>query len=236
MSSQADSISSLAQAPQIRVKVFWRRNARLLRRGVLLFLIAACIRTLVGEPSVVPTGSMEGTILIGDHLFLDKALYGPTLPGTGLRLPALRKIRRGDIVAFRFPRDPNLNFLKRVTALGGDRVEILAGVVHVNGKAVQEPYAIHHGATPSGSMAARIVPQGELFMLGDNRDDSEDSRDWGTVPVQNVIGEPIFIFWSYDAPSRFWLHERLKSPVRFYGSLVANFFARTRWRRTGTWL
>jgi len=178
---------------------------------------------------------MEGTILVGDHLFWSKALYGPEIPFTHWRLPRLRKVRRGDIVAFRFPKDREQTYLKRVAAIGGDLVEIRAGHLFVNGVTMQEKYAVHLGLRPYAhtweQMPARLVPEGELFVLGDNRDNSSDSRDWGSVPEENVIGAPWFVFWSYDAPSAAWLDQNHR--VQFYSSMVAHFFSRTRWSRTG---
>jgi len=178
---------------------------------------------------------MEGTILVGDHLFWSKALYGPEIPLTHWRLPRLRKVRRGDIVAFRFPKDREQTFLKRVAAVGGDMVEIRAGHLFVNGAPVQENYAVHHGsrffAHVWEQMPARLVPEGQIFVLGDNRDNSSDSRDWGPVPEENVIGTPWFVLWSYDAPSAAWLDQNHR--LRFYSSMVAHFFSRTRWSRTG---
>jgi signal peptidase I len=199
-------------------------------------LMVALVRTFIGEASVVPTGSMEGTILVGDHLFWNKAFYGPEIPFTHWRLPQLKSAYRGEIVAFHYPGDPSQIFLKRVVAVGGDRIFIRDGVLFVNGEPISESYAVHTQpvAARFEQMASRTVPLGELFMLGDNRDNSSDSRDWGAVPVQNVIGSPLFIFWSYDAPSAAWLDSRPSSRLRFYGSIALHMFSRTRWSRMGT--
>ena len=210
----------------------WRRLLLVVGRALL---VVALVRTFIGEASVVPTGSMEGTILIGDHLFWDKAFYGPEIPFTHWRLPQLKRVHRGEIVAFRYPGDVNQIFLKRVVALGGDHILIRDGVLYVNGAPMQENYARHtQPVARFEQMASRTVPEGELFMLGDNRDNSSDSRDWGAVPVQNVIGSPLFIFWSYDAPSAAWLDSRPASRLRFYGSIARHMFSRTRWSRMGT--
>jgi signal peptidase I len=193
------------------------------------------LHTFVGEASVVPTGSMEGTILVGDHLFLNKLLYGPEIPLFNWRLPRLKTIHRGDIVVFRYPRNPEETFLKRVTAVGGDMLEIRDGRLYVNSQAVEEPYVVHR--FPLRSAHERIgpieVPRGSLFVMGDNRDNSSDSREWGLVPVENVIGEPLLVYWSYDAPSSRWLSEDLGQQMSFYASIAGNFFSRTRWARTG---
>lgn len=205
------------------------------RRLILLAAIVLGMRIFVGEASVVPTASMEGTILVGDHLFMDKLLYGPEIPFVHWRLPVLKTIHRGDIVVFRYPKDPSETFLKRVTATGGDRLEIRDGVLYVNSEPVQEPYAVHHAPvhSPEESWGPTVVPQGKLFVMGDNRDNSSDSRDWGFVPVQNVIGEPLFVYWSYDAPTARWLDENPAHRISFYASIAENFLSRTRWNRTG---
>src|SRR5215470_1266773 len=150
---------------------FWRRPAG---RLLLILLVVTGVRTFVGEASVVPTGSMEGTILVGDHLFLNKMLYGPEIPLLNLRLPRLKTIHRGDIVVFRYPRNPEETFLKRVTAVGGDTLEIRDGRLYVNTQPVNEPYVVHR--FPIRSAHERIgpieVPPGSLFVMGDNRDNS----------------------------------------------------------------
>jgi signal peptidase I len=164
----------------------WRLSTQ---RVIILATIVLGMRIFVGEASVVPTASMEGTILVGDHLFMDKLLYGPEIPLVHWRLPALKTIHRGDIIVFRYPKDLSETFLKRVTALGGDQLEIKNGVLYVNSQPVQEPYAVHHAPVhnPTESWGPTVVPEGKLFVMGDNRDNSSDSRDWGFVPKDNVL-------------------------------------------------
>ncbi len=206
----------------------------MVRLLVIAFVVLG-LRTFVGEASVVPTGSMEGTILVGDHLFLNKLLYGPEIPLVNWRVPMLKTIHRGDIVVFRYPRNREETFLKRVTAVGGDRVEIRDGVVYVNSQPLDEPYAVHRSPLRSAyeEMGQVVVPQGSLFVMGDNRDNSSDSREWGFVPVANVIGEPMLVYWSYDAPTSRWLDQDWTHEMAFYVSIAGNFFSRTRWSRTG---
>jgi len=225
-----------------------------------------CIRTFIAEATVIPTGSMEQTILIGDHVFLNKLLYGPRLPYTSLRIPPLRTVHQQDIIAFRYPRNPSVMFVKRVIAVGGDVLRVEDRKVFVNGKPLNEPYAQFQysstlplrdnfpppinaldtlpaawGLDPAWSREmpnfiredGLHVPQGYLFCMGDNRDNSLDSRFWGFVPEENVVGEPLFVYWSYDAPSRDWTSEELASRLRFDASIVWNFFTKTRWSRTG---
>jgi len=214
---------------------FWRRSTG---RLVIMALIVFGVRIFIGEASLVPTASMEGTILVGDHLFMDKFFYGPEIPLLKWRLPMLKTIQRGDIVVFRYPKDMTEVYLKRVAAVGGDRVEIREGVVYINSRPVAEPYAVHHASIYSRyeQMAPIVVPQGKLFVLGDNRDNSSDSREWGYVPVGNVIGEPLFVYWSYDAPTSKWLDVSLEHRLAFYASIPGHFFSQTRWSRTGMWL
>lgn len=215
------------------------RYRAVLRRLFILVLIAFLIRTFFGEAALVPTSSMEGTILVGDHILLNKFAHGPEIPFLGVKLPRLKRPERGLIIAFHYPRDPELHFLKRVIAVGGDTVEIRDRVLYVNGIPQFEPYAVHKGGRlgPEGdNMPLQLVPPGELFVLGDNRDNSDDSRFWGTVPEQNVIGEPLVVVWSYDAPSKEWLNERPGAQFKLYASIAAGFFAHTRWSRTGTLL
>jgi len=236
-------------------------------RSLLVVLAAVLgIRTFVAEATVIPTGSMESTILIGDHVFLNKLLYGPEIPYTSWRLPVLRRIHRGDIVAFHYPRNPSVMFVKRVIAQGGDVVKIVHKRVYVNGKLLYEPYV---QLDPSNTMPLVVnfppgieevqtipayggldpawarempnyikpdglhVPQGYFFAMGDNRDNSLDSRFWGFVPDENVVGEPLFVYWSYDAPTPDWTADSLTDRLRFDASIIKNFLSKTRWSRTG---
>jgi signal peptidase I len=233
---QVTASPSAEPVPELSVAVpqrtFWRRPPG---RLLLILLVVTGVRTFVGEASVVPTGSMEGTILVGDHLFLNKMLYGPEIPLLNRRLPRLKTIHRGDIVVFRYPRDPEETYLKRVAAVGGDSLEIRDGRLYINAQAVDEPYVVHR--FPLRSAHERVgpiqVPTGSLFVMGDNRDNSSDSREWGFVPVENVIGEPLFVYWSYDAPTARWLNQEPGQQMEFYASIAGNFFSRTRWTRTG---
>ncbi|MGH9325279.1 MAG: signal peptidase I [Terriglobia bacterium] len=236
-------------------------------RTLLIILIGVfCIRTFIGEATVIPTGSMENTILIGDHVFLNKLPYGPTLPYTSWRLPRLKAIHRGDIIAFRYPLNPSVMYVKRVIGVGGDVIRIVNKQVYLNGRRLHEPYVVHEypgifplrdnfppplseistlpetwGVAPSWArgMPRYIrpdglhVPKGYLFVMGDNRDNSSDSRFWGFVPLKNVVGEPLFVYWSYKAPTRDWLNDTLEGRLRFDGSILVNFVQKTRWDRIG---
>lgn len=236
-------------------------------RSLLIVLVGVfCIRTFVAEATVIPTGSMEKTILVGDHVFLNKLLYGPRFPYTSWRLPALKTVHRGDIVAFHYPRNPSLMYVKRVIAVGGDVVKIVNKRVYVNGKLLAEPYAefqssymipLRDNFPPSIAQIDTLpaawgldpgwarempnyiqddglhVPEGYLFTMGDNRDNSQDSRFWGFVPIDNVVGEPLFVYWSYDAPTRDWTADDLTGRLKFDWEILGNFIGKTRWSRTG---
>ncbi len=149
---------------------------------------------------VVPTESMEHTVLVGDHLLVDRFAYGPRLPFTQVRLPRLKKVQRGDVISFHPPGRGNQVYLKRVVAVEGDRVETRGGELYVNGELVERH-------APSKRLSI-VVPAAELYVLGDNRDRSEDSRYFGTVPERNVIGEPVMVLWSFAVPTRKWLESQ----------------------------
>lgn len=196
----------------------------------MAFLLFLAIKTFLIEAFQIPSGSMEHTLLAGDFLFVNKAVYGAQIPGTGARLPAFATPSRGDVIVFAFPKDPALNYVKRVIALGGDTVEMRAGQVYVNGRALDEPYVqridpLHDGFEPefawqraflaSPTLEARrryhptrdtwgplAVPTGKYFVLGDNRDNSADSRYWGFVDARAVRGRPLVVYFSYDRGAR----------------------------------
>jgi signal peptidase I len=206
------------------------------KRIFVSLLIAIALRTFIGEAAIVPTSSMEGTILVGDHILLNKFLYAPHVPFTDLRLPRWKQVHRGEIIAFHYPRNLELNFIKRVIAGGGDTVEIKDDIVYVNSIPQYEPYAVYTKKAwlrAPESMSARVIPQGQLFVLGDNRDNSDDSRYWGTVPVENVIGEPLMVYFSYKAPSSEWLNDSPLFKLKFYASMILHLPTGTRWERTG---
>ena len=184
---------------------------------------------------MVPTASMEKTVLVGDHYLLFKLPYGPRVPFTSSHLPRWGRVSRGEIVAFTSPIHPEDVLVKRVVAVGGDSIEIRNASVYLNGKKLNEPYAVFSSSSAAAieNISSQIVPEGELFMLGDNRDNSQDSRFWGPVPATNVIGKPLWIFWSYNAPSFAWLDPQFMHRLRFYASVGTHLLANTRWNRMG---
>jgi signal peptidase I len=195
-------------------KVFWF--------SVALFLV---IRTFIVEAFKIPSGSMEGTLLVGDFLLVNKLAYGAEVPFTQERLPGLRRPERGDVIVFDWPVDPTKNFVKRLVGLPGDTLEMHDGVLTRNGQMLQERYVSHTepNADPSGeeftwqrdflvktagaavsyhpsrnNWGPLVVPIRHYFVLGDNRDNSLDSRYWGFVPDSMVTGSPLMIYYSYD--------------------------------------
>jgi len=173
---------------------------------VVAVLLALFIRTFAFQAFRIPTGSMENTLLVGDYLFVNKFLYGAEIPFTGgKRLPDLREPKRGDIIVFRYPEDPSQDYIKRCVAVEGDTVEYREKVLYVNGEAVEEDFTMYR----DGQRMLRgrdwfgpvVVPEGHLFMMGDNRDRSADSRKWGFLDKKLIRGKAEFIYWSWDSSS-----------------------------------
>ena len=166
---------------------------------LIAFVLAIFIRTFVVQAFRIPTGSMRTTLMEGDVILVNKFIYGAKVPFLPLRLPALRKPVAGDVVVFIYPEDPKKDFIKRLVACGGDTVEIKNGTIFVNGQPLLEGgfggrYYYNRGEY--GREADKItVPQGQYFVLGDNSASSQDSRYWGFVPQENLLGKAIFIYW-----------------------------------------
>jgi len=193
---------------------------------VIAFTLFLVIRTFVVEAFRIPTGSMENTLLVGDFLLVNKAVYGAQVPGTALRLPAIDTPRHGDVIVFLPPHEPDKNYVKRLVGLPGDTLQMRDKVLYVNGDPVPEPY-VRHGdpndvfaprmmwqleylAPPADPRTYRptrdnwgpiVVPQTAYFVLGDNRDDSEDSRYWGFVHDEQIKGKPLLVYFSFNPHS-----------------------------------
>jgi len=173
-------------------------------------VITVVLRTFVIQAFRIPSESMCDTLLVGDFLFVSKLDYGPKVPFTRARLPGLHPPRRGEVIVFQWPEDPSKDFIKRCIATGGQTVEVKHKQVFVDGRKLVEPYAKHDvwseepaGFTPRDNYAPPTVAPGELFMMGDNRDNSNDSRFWGTVPMDLVKGRALFIYFS-SAGTAWW--------------------------------
>ena len=188
---------------------------------VVAVLLALVIRAFVVQAFTIPSGSMMDTLLVGDYILVNKFLYGPEIPFTDAHLPGLRSPSRGDIIVFKYPNDETRDFIKRIIAVGGETVQVKDNRAYVDGKALDEPY-VRPGsvsATPAGHCGYLygcdpiVVPPGAFFVMGDNRDNSQDSRYWGFVKAEKIRGKAFLIYWSWNG-DRHWL----------------------RWRRLGNWL
>jgi signal peptidase I len=164
------------------------------------------LRAFVIQAFRIPSASMQNTLLIGDFLFVNKFEYGPKIPFTHIRLPGLRAPRRGDVIVFQFPQDPSKDYIKRCIGTGGEIIRVREKQVAVDGVALREPYAIHTDPAvhPPGYdyrdyFGPYTVPKSQLFMMGDNRDNSNDSRYWGPLEMDLVKGRAMFLYWSWDA-------------------------------------
>jgi signal peptidase I len=186
--------------------------------GVAL-LLALAIRTFVVQAFKIPSGSMLPTLQIGDHILVNKFLYGPRLeiPLTQMslgRLPGLRKPRPGDVIVFIWPKDRSKDFIKRVIAVEGQTVEVRNRKVFIDGKPWDDPHATWVmqrglGGAAGDNYGPYTVPPDHVFVMGDNRDQSYDSRFWGPVPIADIKGEALVIYWSWDGPDRWVRWERL---------------------------
>jgi signal peptidase I len=172
---------------------------------VMAVVLALFIRTFVVQAFKIPSGSMLPTLQIGDHLLVNKFLYGIRIPIVGKRILPLRSPHRDDVIVFVYPQDPSKDFIKRVKGLPGETIEIRNKVLYVNGQAVKDDNAFYEGTPERMARAPRdnfgpfLVPEGTVFVMGDNRDHSHDSRFWGTVPVDDILGKAFVLYWSWDS-------------------------------------
>ncbi len=185
---------------------------------VVAVLLALFVRTFIVQAFKIPSGSMLPTLQIGDHLLVNKFSYGVKLPLTGTVLVHRQGPARGDVVVFRFPRDRSLDYIKRVVAIGGDTVEVRDKKVFVNGKQVVNPHAQYTShdimssvAGPRDNFGPVTVPEGKIFVMGDNRDNSYDSRFWGFVDLRDVLGKAFIIYWSWDVDKSLFSLDRYTS-------------------------
>jgi signal peptidase I len=195
---------------------------------VVAVILALFIRTFAVQAFKIPTGSMEYNLLIGDHLLVNKLVYSPSLAPWEDALFAKKPIQRGHVVVFKFPEDPTRDFIKRVIGLPGETIEIRNKQVLVNGTPLDEPY-VHFNEAPlrrdeeSGLLGGdssrddwgpQVVPDGQLLVLGDNRDNSRDSRFWGFLPADQVKGRALIVYWSYNADREDYQRSRLDAWLR----------------------
>ncbi len=189
--------------PVVKKKHIVREYAESIIIAVLLALV---IRTFVVQAFKIPSGSMEDTLAIGDHILVNKFIYGTKIPFTDKRVLTVRDPKRGDVVVFEYPEDPSKDFIKRVVGLPGDVVEGRDKKVYVNGKPYENPHEVHKekevipkAQNPRDSFGPVTVPAGSYFMMGDNRDRSYDSRFWGFVKNDKLKGLAFIKYWSWDS-------------------------------------
>ena len=192
---------------------------------IIAVILALFIRSFIVQAFKIPSGSMLPTLQIGDHLLVNKFIYGVKIPMTGTILIPWKSPKRDDNVVFRFPKDRSIDYIKRVVGVAGDTIEVKNKQLYINGEAVNNPHAHYTGtdimtasAGPRDNMGPVKVPEGTIFVMGDNRDNSYDSRFWGFVDLKDVLGKAFILYWSWD------LNEPLLSIDRF---------ASIRWSRIG---
>ena len=199
------------------------------------FLIAAVvalfIRQFVVEAFKIPSGSMIPTLTIGDHLLVNKFVYGPRIPFTDSRVFTWKEPKRGDIIVFKYPENETKNFIKRVVGLPGDKIEIKNGKLFINDQPIPvTDQGVYEGGDQGmsspyypkprlleeqlGTVKHRILPKDSVFVMGDNRDNSQDSRVWGFVSGNKILGKALIIYWSWDGDDRWVRWERIGSLIR----------------------
>ena len=192
---------------------------------IIAVILALFIRTFIVQAFKIPSGSMLPTLQIGDHLLVNKFIYGVKLPVTGTVLLPLKSPKRDDIVVFRFPKDRSVDYIKRVVGVAGDTIEVKNKQLYINGEANNNPHTqstdagiMKASAGPRDNMGPVKVPEGSIFVMGDNRDNSYDSRFWGFVDLKDVRGKAFILYWSWD----------LQKPL-----MSVDRFASVRWGRIG---
>ncbi len=208
-------------------------------------ILALFARTFAFENFKIPSGSMEDNLLVGDHLVVNKHIYASHWKTPLHALLPYREPRRGDVVVFKYPEDPRRDFIKRCIGLPGDTIEVRGKELYVNGVLQVEPYVVHKDGmvypdSPLVPPSLRLrdnfgpftVPAGTLFCMGDNRDNSLDSRFWGPVPRSYLKGRAVIIYWSYEAQRNDWQWRGLGHRLKQLSDVFIHFFTKTRWSRT----
>jgi signal peptidase I len=214
---------------------------------LIAVILALFVRTFVLQAFKIPTGSMENNLLIGDHLLVNKFVYAPTAAGVERTLMPIGTIRRGDVLVFKSPVEPERDLIKRVIGLPGDRLEQKEKKIYINGQPLDEPYVFflepprHNSELTEASTSSDprenygpvTVPPNQYFMMGDNRDNSLDSRYWGFMPADYVKGKAVFIYWSYESEREDYEDESAGATIKGLASVFMHFFTKTRWDRLG---
>jgi len=230
---------------------------------VITVILALFGTTFIVQAFKIPTPSMEDNLLVGDHLLVNKFVFGS--PGSVIdRVLPFKEIKRGDIIVFKYPKDLSKHYVKRAIAVPGDHLKVVDKQVFINGSPLVEPYKFHKSAPGSYSDPFRdffppkphpgqryrgadedpywyeefekggeiVVPPGQYFAMGDNRDNSSDSRYWGFVPRDFIVGKALIIYWSYETDSDEYRRTAVEDRVQQITDLATNFFRKTRWSRT----
>ena len=184
---------------------------------VIALVIALFVRSFVVQAFKIPSSSMEPTLLVGDHILVNKFLYGIRIPVIGKKIFSFSQPRRGDVIVFIFPNDRSKDFIKRVIGLPGEKVEIRERKIYINDRLIEDPWGKYFPPERLINVGPEVVPPNALFVMGDNRNNSEDSRYWGFVPLDDVLGKAFVMYWSWD-----WRASSLVSKVRWQriGSLI----------------
>ncbi|MBI4688775.1 MAG: signal peptidase I [Nitrospirae bacterium] len=183
---------------------------------VTALVLALLIRAYVVQAFKIPSGSMIPTLLIGDHILVNRFIYGTKIPFSDKRILKFKKPEKGDIIVFKYPEDPSRDFIKRVVAVEGDVIESRNKKIYVNSKPASEPYAQHTdnsvrpgGIEPRDNFGPLIVPRDKFFVMGDNRDQSYDSRYWGYVDIKDIKGKSLILYWSWNSQNHWVRFNRI---------------------------
>lgn len=198
----------MARANQTGKKGKGARRKSVLREyleaAVIAILLALFIRAFVVQAFKIPSGSMEPTLMIGDHILVNKFIYGTKVPFIKKPIIPIRNPKRGDIIVFVYPLDRKKDFIKRLIGLPGDKIRIVNNKIYINGKPYDDPYGVFGvNEKENQNLGPIIVPDDSLFVMGDNRDHSYDSRYWGFVPMESVKGKAMIVYWSWPHWKRF---------------------------------
>ncbi len=200
---------------------------------VICVIFVLFSRAFVFQQSKIPTGSMEDTLLIGDYIMVNRFIYSPTGSDLEKKILPIRDLRRQDVVVFRFPEEPEYDYIKRVIGLPGDTVEVRGGIAYVNSEKLDEPYVRESYKEPRYYFPPIEVPENCYFVLGDHRNNSKDSRYFGCVPRNFIKGRAFMIWWSYQEDRNDYERrgfERIKS----IASKIVHLFSKSRWDRCFT--
>jgi len=212
---------------------------------LIAVIFATFARTWVIQAFKIPSGSMEKNLLIGDHILVNKFIYGPARFSWEEALLPTRRVRRGDVVVFKFPEDPTRDFIKRCMGLPGDTLKVVDKDLYINGRHVDDASFTYyedaetyprdlffHSRRKRDNFGPTTVPSGSYFCMGDNRDNSNDSRYWGPVPESHVKGRALLVYWSFASDEEAVAWPGYAGRVRQLGRVALNFFTQTRWQRT----